>query len=92
MGALLLFLLYGLLIWRCLAVARKSRDLFGIYICVGVVSMLVFQIFINVGMAIGIMPIAGLPLPFLSYGGSSLISTLLGLGLVENVYIHRQTL
>lgn len=92
MGALFLFLLYGLVIWRCLAIARKSRDLFGIYICVGVVSMLVFQIFINVGMTIGIMPIAGLPLPFLSYGGSSLISTLLGLGLVENVYIYRQTL
>jgi rod shape determining protein RodA len=73
-------------IWRT---AQIARDRFGTLICVGVLSMLMFQIFQNVGMTMGIMPITGITLPFMSYGGSSVIASWLALGLVLNVHMRR---
>jgi rod shape determining protein RodA len=66
-----------------------SRDLLGTLYCVGVLSMLIFQIFENVGMAMGIMPVTGIPLPLLSYGGSSALVTFAAIGLVLNVHMRR---
>jgi rod shape determining protein RodA len=87
-GAAVLLVLYMILVWRCFHVARKSKDLFGTYICVGVASLLICQSFVNIGMTIGLMPITGIPLPFISSGGSSLISFLVAFGLVESIYIQ----
>jgi rod shape determining protein RodA len=85
-GAASLLLLFGLLCWRVWRTAWVARGTFGALVCVGVLAMLLFQVFENVGMAMGIMPITGLPLPFVSYGGSSLVSTLAAIGLVLNVH------
>ncbi len=73
-------------IWR---IAHLSRDMFGTYICAGVFTMLLWQVFQNVGMTIKIMPVTGLPLPFISYGGSSLITWFVLLGLVQSVHMRR---
>jgi rod shape determining protein RodA len=81
-------LLYGLLIWRALRVVVMSKDLFGSLVAAGVTAMLMFQVFVNVGMTIGIMPITGVPLPLLSYGGSSVITTMLAMGLLQSIYIQ----
>jgi len=89
LGATLLLALLGLLVWRGLRIAAMARDPAGALIAAGVISMLVFQTFINVGMTIGIMPITGIPLPFVSYGGSSLIASFLAIGLLENVHMRR---
>ncbi len=89
-GASLLLLLYFIAIYRGIHIALHARDLLGTLLAVGVVSMLTFQVLVNVGMTIGIMPVTGLPLPLFSYGGSSLLSTLLGIGLLLNVGMRRQ--
>jgi len=86
---LVLLALLALLAWRGLRIAALARDPFGALIAAGVVSMLVFQAFVNIGMTIGIMPITGIPLPFVSYGGSSLVSSFLAVGLLENVHMRR---
>jgi rod shape determining protein RodA len=88
-GAMLLLALLALLAWRGLRIAALARDPFGALIAAGVVSMLVFQAFVNIGMTIGIMPITGIPLPFVSYGGSSLVSSFLAIGLLESVHMRR---
>jgi rod shape determining protein RodA len=88
-GSAALLALLALLAWRGLRIAAMARDRFGALLAAGVVSMLVFQAFVNLGMTIGIMPITGIPLPFVSYGGSSLISSLLAIGLLENVHMRR---
>ena len=87
-GALLigLFCLLFLRMWRIAAVAR---DPFGAQIVVGVLAMLVFQVFQSIGMTMGIMPITGIPLPFVSYGGSSIITTYASIGLVLSVHMRR---
>jgi rod shape determining protein RodA len=85
----LLLALLGVLLWRGLRIGTMARDPAGSLIAAGVVSMLVFQTFINVGMTIGIMPITGIPLPFVSYGGSSLIASFLAVGLLENIHMRR---
>jgi rod shape determining protein RodA len=87
-GAGLVLLLYGLLISRALRVLVMSKDLFGSLIAAGVAAMLMFQVFINVGMTIGIMPITGVTLPLMSYGGSSVITTLLAVGLLQSIYVQ----
>jgi rod shape determining protein RodA len=87
-GAGLVLLLYGLLISRALRVLVMSRDLFGSLIAAGVAAMLMFQVFVNVGMTIGIMPITGVTLPLMSYGGSSVITTLLAVGLLQSIYVR----
>jgi len=81
--------LFALIVWRVWRAAVLARDTAGTLMCVGVLSMLVFQLFQNVGMTMGIMPITGIPLPLLSYGGSSALATFAGVGLVLNVHMHR---
>lgn len=86
MGAALVLSLFALLIWRCLRILTMSKNLYGTLIAGGVVAMLMHQIFINVGMTIGIMPITGVPLPLMSYGGSSVIVTFMALGLLQSIH------
>lgn len=90
LGAGLLLILYFLIIYRTLRIALESKDLFGSFIAVGVASMWGFHILQNVGMAIGIMPITGIPLPFLSYGGSFMLTNLVAVGLLLNINLRRQ--
>lgn len=87
-GAVVVLSLYALLIWRALRILTMSKNLFGTLIAAGVLAMLMFQIFVNVGMTIGIMPITGVPLPLLSYGGSSVIVTFIAVGLLESIYVQ----
>jgi rod shape determining protein RodA len=87
-GAAFVLMLYGLLIWRALRIVAMSKDLFGTLVAAGVAAMLMFQVFVNVGMTIGIMPITGVPLPLMSYGGSSVITTLLAIGLLQSIYVQ----
>ena len=89
LGCSILLLLYAYLLARIWWIARMSSDLFGSFICVGVLSMFAFQIFQNVGMTMGIMPITGIPLPFMSHGGSSTVMAFLSIGLVVNVGARR---
>jgi rod shape determining protein RodA len=90
-GAALLLVLFAVVVWRTWRSAALAKDLFGTLVCVGVLCMLVFQVFENVGMTMGIMPITGIPLPFLSYGGSSTLASFIGIGLVLNVHMRRFT-
>lgn len=87
-GSVTLLALLGVVLWRIWRVARAANDSFGAFICIGVLGMLAFQIFENVGMAMGIMPITGIPLPFVSYGGSSLLATFMAIGLVQSVRLR----
>ena len=87
-GAGLVLLLYALLISRALRLLVMAKDLFGSLIAAGVAAMLMFQVFVNVGMTIGIMPITGVTLPLMSYGGSSVIATLLSVGLLQSIYVQ----
>jgi rod shape determining protein RodA len=86
LGCALILSLYALLIWRGLRILTMSKNLYGALIAGGITAMLMFQVFVNVGMTIGIMPITGVPLPLMSYGGSSVIVTFLALGLLQSVY------
>ncbi len=85
-GAALVLSLYALMIWRGLRILTLAKNLFGALVAGGIVAMLMFQVFVNVGMTIGIAPITGIPLPLMSYGGSSVITTLLALGLLQSIY------
>ena len=89
-GALVLLLLYGFLIYRLIKIAKESKDIFGTVLCVGFISNLLFSIFQNIGMTIGLMPITGITLPFMSYGGSSLLTSFMSIGLVLNVGMRRK--
>ena len=89
LGGALLLALFALLVWRTWRTALLTTDLFGTLLCIGVVALFAFQIFENVGMTMGIMPITGIPLPFMSYGGSALISYFIAVGLVANVHMRR---
>jgi rod shape determining protein RodA len=84
-----LLFLYGVLLMSILWVASHSRDRFGGFVAVGVAAMLFWQIFENIGMVVGLLPVTGITLPLMSYGGSSLVSVMMGLGLVVNVGIRR---
>jgi rod shape determining protein RodA len=88
LGAGLVLCLFALLIWRALRILVMSKDLFGSLVAGGVAAMLMFQVFVNVGMTIGIMPITGVTLPLMSYGGSSVITTLLAVGLLQSIYVR----
>ena len=88
-GAMLLLSLYGVLIWRGFRIAMASRDTFGTILALGLVSIFAFQVFVNIGMTIGIMPITGIPLPFLSYGGTALLTNFVAVGLLLNVHMRR---
>jgi rod shape determining protein RodA len=87
-GGGVVLLLYLLLITRALRVLVMAKDLFGSLIAAGVAAMLMFQVFVNVGMTIGIMPVTGITLPLMSYGGSSVITTLLAVGLLQSIYVQ----
>ena len=88
-GSGLVLSLFALVVWRTWRAAALAKDLSGTVICVGVLAMLVFQVFENVGMTMGIMPITGIPLPFMSYGGSATIASFAAVGLVLNVHMRR---
>ena len=88
-GARALILLFGLVLWRGLRIALQAEDLFGRLVAAGVVCWFAFQAFENIGMTLGIMPVTGLPLPFVSYGGSSMFANLMAVGLLQNVHIRR---
>ena len=88
-GSAVLLLLFAIVIWRTWQAATLSRDKFGTLVCVGVLAMLTFQVFENIGMTMGIMPVAGIPLPLMSYGGSAVIATFAALGLVLSVRMRR---
>jgi rod shape determining protein RodA len=89
-GAIVLFALFILLLWRVLVAGWRSRDAFGTLFAAGVASMVLFQLIVNVGMVLGVMPITGIPLPFVSSGGASLVSMAAGLGILQSINI-RQT-
>ena len=89
-GSVVIILLYAVLLFSGLRIAANARDRLGMLLATGVVVMLFFHIFINVGMTIGLMPVTGLPLPLLSYGGSFVLASMTALGLLQNVWIHRR--
>jgi rod shape determining protein RodA len=89
-GALILLVLFTALLWRVMTAGWRSKDPFGMMFASGLASMILFQLVVNLGMVIGIMPITGIPLPFISHGGASLISLAVGLGIVQSINI-RQT-
>ena len=88
-GATVLLSLYAILLWRGFRTALMSRDSFGTLLAMGIVTMFAFQLFINVGMTMGIMPVTGIPLPLVSYGGTSMIVNWLAVGLLLNVHMRR---
>ena len=90
LGASFLLLLYGILISKMIAIGRTAKDKFGSIICVGLVAYFLFAILQNIGMTIGLMPITGITLPLISYGGSSLLTTVLSIGLVVNIGMRRK--
>jgi rod shape determining protein RodA len=92
LGTMGILSLYLLLIGRIVAAGRMARDRYGYLVCSGLATMLAFQLMLNVGMCLGLMPVAGIPLPLISYGGSSLVITLWSLGIVANIYSRRYTL
>lgn len=89
-GAAFLLFLYALLIWRALRITTLSKNLYGSMIAGGIAAMLMFHVFVNVGMNLGIMPITGIPLPLMSSGGSSVIVTFLAIGLLQSIYVQAQ--
>ncbi|HQZ14727.1 MAG TPA: rod shape-determining protein RodA [Acidimicrobiia bacterium] len=88
-GSVTVLALFGVIAWRIWRISRAAPDATGTLICIGVVSMFVFHVFENVGMTMGIMPITGIPLPFVSYGGSAILLMFISIGLVNNIYMHR---
>lgn len=93
-GGMIVLALFGLLVWRILLIGWQAQDAFGMLIAVGLASMILFQVLVNIGMVIGIMPVTGIPLPFVTYGGSSLISLLFGMGILQSIRMrsHKPTL
>ena len=92
LGALILFALFVLLLFRLLRIAALSRDSFGRYIVIGFTMMIFFQATVNIAMNLNLLPVAGLPLPFISYGGSSLVTMMLALGIAESVAMRHKKL
>jgi len=88
-GSVVLLLLYFLLLYRMVHIAKESRELEGSYLVIGLMGMLVFQISVNIGMHLGLVPLTGISLPFISYGGSSLLSNMIAIGLVLSVKVHK---
>lgn len=87
-GSFILLTLYGVMLFRCVRIAMQSRESFGTIVSFGVMLLLFFHVLENVGMTLGIFPVAGIPLPFISYGGSSLVAFIGGLGIVQNVAVN----
>jgi rod shape determining protein RodA len=93
-GGLVVLALFGLLVWRILLIGWQAQDALGTMIAVGLATMILFQLVVNVGMVTGIMPVTGIPLPFVTYGGSSLISLFFGMGILQSIRMrsHKPTL
>jgi rod shape determining protein RodA len=89
-GTLIVVLLFAVLILRMIIISSRIYDKFGSYLVIGVAAMMFIHIFENIGMCIGIMPVTGIPLPFFSYGGSSMLTNMIGVGIVECVYLRRR--
>ena len=90
-GGGLIIITLGIIVWRCIRAAQKSRDVAGATISMGVATLIFFQGAVNIGMNLNVLPVSGLPLPFISYGGSGLTALMLGIGLVESVVMrHKQ--
>lgn len=92
LGSLAVLGLYLAILWRIVLAGRAARDRYGYLVCCGMACMLSFNLLVNVGMCLGLMPVVGIPLPLVSYGGSSLVITLWGLGIVGNIYARRYSL
>jgi len=90
LGCALVLSLYALLVWRALRIATLSKNLYGSLVAGGIAAMVLFQVFVNVGMNIGILPVAGIPLPLMSYGGSSVLATFMAVGILQSVYVQSQ--
>ena len=91
-GAAALLLMYAFLLYRGLRTVSLAKDLYGSLVAAGIVSMYLFHILENAGMTMGLMPVTGIPLPFVSYGGSSMLTNLAGIAILQNIYIHRERL
>jgi rod shape determining protein RodA len=92
LGAVAMLALIAFVLWRMLRIAQQSRDTFGRLIAGGVAAVVLFQSVVNVGMNVGLLPVTGIPLPFVSYGGSSIVTLLVGMGLVESVAMRHKKL
>ena len=92
LGCIFLLFLYFILIYRGIMIAKECKDPFGMMLATGVVSMWAFQILVNVGMTCGIMPVTGIPLPFMSYGVSALTTNMMGMGILLSIYMRQQTM
>ncbi len=88
-GAAAIIVLLGIVVWRAMRIALRAEDMFGRLVAAGIVCWFTFQMFENIGMTLGIMPMTGVPLPFVSYGGSSMFASLMAIGLLENVHMRR---
>jgi rod shape determining protein RodA len=88
LGATVLLVLYALFIWRALRIAVLARDMYGSILAGGIGVMVLFQVFVNIGMTIGIMPVTGIPLPFISYGGTAMIAFLILVGLLQAIHLR----
>jgi rod shape determining protein RodA len=88
LGAAVLIFLFAIVTWRTYRICRLSTDLYGKLVAAGIAGVVVFQVFTNIGMTMGIMPVVGLPLPFVSFGSSSLVVFLMAIGLLESVHVH----
>jgi rod shape determining protein RodA len=81
--------LYAIIVWRCLGVADRAADTVGRCLAVGAAGVIAFQAVLNIGMTLGLMPVTGVPLPLVSYGGSGMVATFIMLGMVESVALRR---
>jgi len=90
-GAACMLALFAILMWRAIRIAYLSKDAFGTFVASGIAAMFAIQMFVNIGMVIGIMPITGIPLPFVSYGGSSMLANFIAVGLLLNIHMRRFT-
>jgi rod shape determining protein RodA len=88
-GATAVIILLGIIFWRIKRIAQLASDNFGYLVAIGIMAIIFFQVVINIGMNIGIMPVVGIPLPFLSYGGSAMVVMLTSIGILENIYLRR---
>ena len=89
-GSLVVLTLFAIVLYRGIHLASISKNRFGSLVAIGICSLFTFHIFVNIGMSVGLMPVIGIPLPFLSYGGSSLVSYMMMAGLLMNVYANRK--
>jgi rod shape determining protein RodA len=90
-GSLVLLALFGLLLWRLTLIGWRARDGLGRLVAMGLATMILFQVVVNIGMVIGVLPVTGIPLPLITYGGSSTVSILFGMGIVQSVRMHTRT-